>query len=415
MGTLTLRATYEPSSKYISMIKTAIGHSEDPDSLAAIQEVVAQCHQTLTDQRPQAGILFAGIDFDHELILQRIHQAFPDIALIGGTTDGEISSQLGFQQDSVTLMLLCSDRIEFSAGIGTDLSHDPQRAVQHAVKHAQAPLSKMARLCLTTPESLTIAPQTIVKHLQEVLGPHIPIFGGATGDQWRYQQTYQFCGTHVFSDAVPILLLAGEFCFSYGAVSGWTPISQAGIVTKSHGPVVYEIDGQPALDFYRRYLGNLSPTPEYPLAVFAPEGNDFWLQGCVAYDLEVGSATFFAHIPEQAIVKLTKASCDEILAASRVSFMNALESYPGTMPEVALFFSCGARRYLLGTRTQEEHQLIHTCLPHPIPYIGIYSYGEIAPAGYNSTSRIHNMTFVTLLLGSESNSSDHSENSFFDD
>lgn len=310
------------------MIKTAIGHSEDPDSLAAIDEVLAQCHATLADYPPQAGILFAGIDFEHELLLQRIHQSFPDIALIGGT---------------------------------------------------------------------------IVEHLQQALGPHIPIFGGATGDQWRFQQTYQFCGTQVFSDAVPILLLAGDVCFSYGAVSGWTPISQAGIVTKSHGPTLYEIDGQPALEFYRRYLGNLPPSGEYPLAVFATEGSDFCLQGCVTYDPKLGSVTFFDHIPEQAIAKLTKASRDEILAASRTSFMHALETYPGTEPEVALFFSCGARRYLLGTRTQEEHQLIHTCLPHPIPYIGLYSYGEIAPAGYNSAGRIHNMTFVTLLLGSGSN------------
>ncbi|NJR66826.1 MAG: translation initiation factor IF-1 [Leptolyngbyaceae cyanobacterium CRU_2_3] len=43
---------------------------------------------------PQAGILFAAIDFDHELILRRIQQAFPGIALIGGTTNGEISSVL---------------------------------------------------------------------------------------------------------------------------------------------------------------------------------------------------------------------------------------------------------------------------------------------------------------------------------
>lgn len=384
------------------MIQTAIGHSDDPDSLAAIEEVLEQCQQTLADQCPQAGILFTGIDFEHELILQRIHEAFPEIALIGGTTDGEISSQLGFQQDSVTLMLLCCDRdrIQFGAGIGMNLAHDPQAAVQQAVQQAQAPLSEAVQLCITTPESLTMSPQIVVEHLQDALGEQVPIFGGATGDQWQFQQTYQFCGNQVFSDAVPILLMAGEFCFSYGAVSGWTPISQAGVVTKSDGAVLYEIDGQPALEFYRRYLGDLPPTPEFPLAVFEADGSDFCLQGAVGHDPDVGSVIFVGHIPEQAIVKLTKASRDEILEASRTSFMNALETYPGTEPEVALFFSCGARRYLLGSRTQEEHQLIHTCLPHAIPYIGIYSYGEIAPSGISSTSRIHNMTFVTLLLGS---------------
>jgi hypothetical protein len=107
------------------MFKVAVGHSNDPDSLEAINETIEQCQQSLDGEIPQAGILFAAIDFEHSLILQRINETFPNIELIGGTTDGEVSSVLEFQQDSITLMLFCSDEIEIRASIGRNVSEDP--------------------------------------------------------------------------------------------------------------------------------------------------------------------------------------------------------------------------------------------------------------------------------------------------
>jgi hypothetical protein len=104
------------------MFKAVVGHSNDPDSLSAVEEVVQQCINSLAGDIPQAGILFSAIDFEHSLILQKIHQAFSGIELIGGTTDGEISSVLEFQQDSITLMLFCSDEVEIHAGVGKQIS-----------------------------------------------------------------------------------------------------------------------------------------------------------------------------------------------------------------------------------------------------------------------------------------------------
>ena len=99
-------------------MKIVVAHSNDPDSLSAVKEILQQSKDSLQGNNPQAGILFAAIDFDHSLILENINQAFPGIELIGGTTDGEISSLLEFQQDSITLMLFCSDEIETLAGVG---------------------------------------------------------------------------------------------------------------------------------------------------------------------------------------------------------------------------------------------------------------------------------------------------------
>lgn len=116
------------------MFKAIVGHSTDIDSEDAISEVLTQCYDQLADQMPQAGILLAAIDFDHKLILSRIQTAFPNIHLIGCSTDGEISSIQGVKEDSITLMLFCSDTVTIRSGLGLNLSNDPQAAAAQAIE-----------------------------------------------------------------------------------------------------------------------------------------------------------------------------------------------------------------------------------------------------------------------------------------
>ncbi|MEH2461641.1 FIST signal transduction protein [Nostoc sp.] len=382
------------------MFKAVVGHSNDPDSLSAVEEVLQQCTSSLAGDIPKAGIIFAAIDFEHSLILQQIHQAFPGIELIGGTTDGEISSVLEFQQDSITLMLFCSDEVEIHAGVGRKVSSDPITVTKQAVEQAQAKSTAVPRLCLTHPESLTTSGVSILNGLKLALGQHVPIFGGLAADQSRYQNTYQFFQTEVLSDSVPILLFSGTILFSHGVASGWHPIGQISKVTKVDKNIVYEIDGKPALDFYHHYLGLLPPSIEYPLAVFDQNGDNFYIRAPIAYNQESGSITFFGDIPDQAVIQIAEAGYEDILAASKTSFMDALDNYPGAEPSAILFFSCVARRQILGTRAKEEYQNIKLCLTDYFPACGFYSYGEIAPIDRISQIQFHNETFVTLILGS---------------
>lgn len=382
------------------MLKVAVGHSNDPDSQSAIDEVLEQCISSLAGETPKAGILFAAIDFDHFLIVQRIHQAFPAIELIGGTTDGEISSILEFQQDSLTLMVFCSDEIEIKAGVGREVSKNPLAATRQAVEQAKGNSTK-AQLCLTIPEGFTASGVLILDGLRLALGQTVPIIGGLAADHWRFRRTYQFFRSEVLSDAVPVLLFSGALVFSYGLASGWHPIGKKSRITKVNKNIVYEIDGKPALDFYRRYFGELPPSAEYPLAVFDVEEKHFYLRAASVFDQESDSITFFADIPEQAVIQIAETTREDILTASQSSITSALESYPGSEPEAALFFSCASRRKILGTRTKEEYQIAKKCLTRALPSCGFYSSGEIAPLEQKGQTEFHNKTFVTLLLGTK--------------
>lgn len=383
------------------MFQAAIGHSHDVDSLEAAREVIEQCKAKLQGRAPQAGILFSAMDFDHEAILETINEAFEGIELIGCTTDGEVSSLLEFQEDSLTLLVLASERIEIKAGLGRNLSADLAAATAQATQEAKAKCTKEPRLCIITPESMTVSSSNVLEHLSHELGETFPIFGGIAADQWQFKKTYQFYGKERLSDALPLLLFAGPIQFSHGVGSGWSPIGKQGTVTSVSGNVVHRIDDQSAIEFYKYYLGDhITPSGEYPLAVFDPAEEHFYLRAPLAYDEESGSITFAGDLPEQATVQLTATQRDKILHASQTSMQDALSHYSGE-PTLAIIISCAARKQLLGTRTNEEYKLFREHAAD-LDVFGFYAYGEIAPLQANKPTRFHNETLITLLLGDAS-------------
>ena len=70
------------------MFKVVIGHSDDVDSRDAIIEVLEQCKKGLGKLKPNAGLLFSSIDYEHVVMLKSIRKKFPGIELIGCTADG---------------------------------------------------------------------------------------------------------------------------------------------------------------------------------------------------------------------------------------------------------------------------------------------------------------------------------------
>ncbi|PSB00632.1 FIST signal transduction protein [Merismopedia glauca] len=380
------------------MLKIVVGHSNDPDSLEAVNEVLMQCQASLEGHIPQAGILFAAIDFEHSLILQKINRVFPGIELIGGSTDGELSSVLGFEQDSLTLMLFSSDNLEIKAAVGRNVSQNPPEIAKKAADDAKQQLTRDLKFCIAIPESLTTSIVSILQGLEDSFGK-IPVFGGATADEWQYQQTYQFFKTEVLSDAVPMLLFAGDFLFSFGIAGGWHPIGKRSIVTKVDRNIIYEIDNEPALNFYHYYFNNSAPDALYPLAVFPPNETEFFLRGSLGHDSLLGTIKVSGDIPENSTVQITDASLDDVITASKASCSQALANYPGEKPKAALFFSCAWRRQVLGTRAVEEYQTIADFFDPEMASCGFYTYGEIAPLSTNQKTFFHNNTFVTLLMG----------------
>jgi hypothetical protein len=385
------------------MFRMAVGHSDDIDADIAARIIVDQCLETLGGVAPKAGLLFSAWETDHEAVLRCIQQRLPGIELIGSTSSGEISSEMGYQEDSITLALFASDDVDITGGMAGDLWDDVPAAAHSAVEQARAKTEKEPRLCIITP-SAGGDMRALLDSLREELGPDVPVIGGGAAprsNRHPTRESWQFFGNHAVRDAVPVLLFSGPLTYSFGTDAGWRPIGPRGRVTDVSGGVVRQIDGKPALSFYERYLGEgFQPAFATPLAVFDAGSERFYLRAPVHHDPDTGAVTVSGDVQEGAEVQLTTAATDEIFDGARSALTQAIDQFPGTgKPEAALIFSCAIRKYLLGTRTGTEYDIAQEMLGIGVPVCGFYSFGEIAPLDEGGETRYHNETMVALLLG----------------
>ncbi len=391
------------------MFRMAVGHSDDIDLSSALETVFAECDAGLAGAIPTAGLLMSAWEVDHQDAVDRVRAQYPGIQLAGSSSAGEMSSVLGFREDSVALAVFASDTIDVVVGLGRDLVEDPLAAARRAVTEATAKTDLPPRLCVVVSTIGGVEASVILDALRVALGPGIPIIGGGAvgrdpGTEADGATSLEFAGDVVTGDALAILLFAGPVAFSFGVATGWRCVGPRATATRTSAEGVLEIDGRPALEFYERYLGTGQPPAANPLAVFEAPGSDsFYLRTPMTYDRDRGSISFFGAIPEGASVQLTMAGTDEIVEGTRASIADALAGFPaGARPDGALLFSCATRKFLLGTRAGREIDLVREILGDAVPIGGFYCQGEIAPLASADLTRFHNATMVSVLLGATS-------------
>jgi len=266
------------------MIKAGQGQAEGVDTLNTVKKAISQCRQQLGEHLPQAGIVFAGADFDHRQMLDEINRRFPGIELSGCTTVGEFSSSFGFGDDSISLTVFYSEVIEIKSGIGRRISKNPQAAFTSVVREVRSKMTRPESICLALPDGSSGSFNFIIKAINGELNRECPVFGGCAGRQEDNQPILQFFNNEVLTDALPIMIFSGPLEYAFSIANSWKPIGRHTKVTKAHGREVGRIGDFSALDFYRYYLGNhVDPAIEFPLAVYQKSSRQFYLRGPIHY------------------------------------------------------------------------------------------------------------------------------------
>ncbi|MCB2292823.1 FIST C-terminal domain-containing protein [Clostridium algoriphilum] len=380
----------------------AIAHSVELDSFFAVTELIEKCEFQLANRSPTAGILYASIDVDHQLVLDKIYEKWPDLHLVGCTTDGEFSSECEYVEDSLVLTLFVSEKTKIVSGIINNAAIDVKKECSQALSEAVSKLGQIPKLCILFSDVLKTNGETVMEQLNIVTDGKLPIVGGISADSWRFNEAKLFYNKISSSSISSFLLLAGEFDFSLGMDSGWEPIGDCGTITRSEGNVIYEINHKPALEFYSNILGEKTkPTLELPIAVYDEHGDfRFMRTSFENYDNNDGSITYLGNVPVDSKVRITMVNRESILDGTTSSISQAVSKFPSNYsPTIALCFTCSARRVLLGTRTIEECQIVREKIGGSVKFVGFYSYGEFCPNSNKLTNEFHNETFVVALLG----------------
>lgn len=213
-----------------------------------------------------------------------------------------------------------------------------------------------------------------------------------------------FFDRRIYPSACLALLLHGVE-MHVEVLRGWTPASPIYTVTRAEGTVLYEIEGEPATDWYRRLFtvrGELAPLPEasqgFPLIIVGPSSRRRGLYRSLrAFDESTGTVTLWGEIETGDQVRIGMFDGGD--AEARFESLEATAGRMragGTPVEAAILYSCVDRQGTLGERLGEEISTLHRALGR-VPLSGFFTFGEIGPNG-DADPVYYNHSAVLALL-----------------
>lgn len=246
----------------------------------------------------------------------------------------------------------------------------------------------------------------LVAGITEAIPENVALTGGLAGDDGNFQRTVVFRGKAIAQHCVVAIGFYGKSIrVGYGSMGGWDVFGPDRVITRSDGNVLFELDGKPALELYKLYLGeHASQLPasamHFPLSIRSSERKTPIVRTILALDEATGSITFAGDVPEGATARLMKANFNRIIEGAAGAAAKSGEMLPESSPELAILISCVGRKILLKQRTEEEVESVRCVLGASAVFAGFYSYGEIAPFGAMTGCELHNQT-MTITTFSE--------------
>ncbi len=354
---------------------------------------------------PQTLVLVFGATeyLDDPEPVRELIAEYPNSHVVGCSSSGEIFHDLIFDGSlSVAIARFDSTEVRCTvAPISQGTSVSAGRELANAL-HAE----DLTSVLVLSP-GLDVNGTDLVDGINEVLGDGVVVTGGLAGDGDRFERTWTIVDGKPSGGFVSAVGFYGDSVMvGHGSKGGWDKFGPERIVTGSRDNILYELDGQPALDLYKTYLGDLSADLPasgllFPLALRADENAEKQLVRTILGVDEVAQALIFAgDIPEGHRAQLMQANFDRLVGgAEDAAVIAGAADVEG--PSLTVAISCVGRRLVLGERTEDEIEAVRSALPADSQQVGFYSYGELSPYTDGSCD-LHNQTMTLTVISERS-------------
>jgi hypothetical protein len=344
---------------------------------------------------------------DNPAPLATLREAYPHSSVIGCSTSGEIAgSQLADESLSVAVARFDqpSTRVT-SASVEVTSQAESFAAGQQLAAKLNGP---DLRAVLVYSDGLKVNGSELVRGLSESLPASVVVTGGLAGDGDRFKRTWAIADGAAASGIVCAAGLYGDsLSIGHGFGGGWTTFGPERVITRSEGNVLYELDGKPALQLYKDYLGEyaqgLPATAFYfPLAMRASRDDqqDGVIRTVLGLDEATQSITFAGDMPQGGLARLMRGNIEQLIEGAADAAADASSdaaSDTSDSPTLAISVSCVGRRLVLGERTEEEIEAMLSSLPDGTQQVGFYSYGELSPFA-TGACRLHNQVVALTTV-----------------
>jgi diguanylate cyclase (GGDEF)-like protein len=320
-------------------------------------------------------------------IVHRISDKYPHAVIAGVTTAGEITDGH---------MKLNSIVMSFSVFSETSVKPVVLTCRKGAERDAGEELIRLicdtgvqiaGVLLLATPRSIDMPDLFAGMHSKPI---PFPVFGGGAGYYDEGQPTLVFCGDDIHENGVVAVVFLGNSLNLYAASHlGWQPLTKEMTVTDSDGMQVNTIDGQPAYDLYKKYLG-IKEEDNFFLNVlefpFLVDREGSTVARVPFFKGDNGSIIFTADVNNGEKFRIGYGD-PQLIVKNAESLQKELHRFS---PDVIFIYSCICRRFLMqGDVNLEIHPLEAIA-----DTVGFFTHGEYL--GSDNQIRLLNSTTVAV-------------------
>ena len=333
--------------------------------------------------------------------LQEIRQFFPQGRIVGCSTAGEIIGSHVFDNSlTATGVYFENTRLQFA---------------ETALNNMEESFGAGEKLCraldpnglshvFVLSEGLNVNGSALVKGLRSKLPAKVAVTGGLAGDQDRFKETLVFLDNVLKKNTIVAIGFYGDSLqVGYGSRGGWDSFGPDRLVTRSKANILYELDGQSALELYKKYLGEQAkglPATGllFPLSISLNGGGKRLVRTILSVSENDGSMTFAGDVPEGNYARLMKANFERLVDGAAESARQA-QALGSPDPDLAILVSCVGRKLVLKQRIDEEIESVQDALGPGAALTGFYSYGEICPVGPDEKQpELHNQTMTVTTF-----------------
>jgi len=338
--------------------------------------------------------IFTGITDTHYItkLINSIVKLFPNIKIIGSTTDGEIiDTEIETNSTILSFSLFEKTTVKTYATKKEHMSYATGQILVDRIENLQE-----AKVAIIFTDGLKTNGELFIKAFHDY-APNTIVAGGLAGDNSEFKNTIVFTekGIQDFS-AVSAILYGKELIVNTSYNFGWQEIGRELTITNAKSNRVYSINGMSAVSIYNKYLGEnigkLLPETgiEFPLIV---KRDGYKIARAVINKNDDGSLIFAGDLKTGEMVHFGYGNIDNILA-NRYPMYNKLLQKP---IETIFVYSSMARKNLL--REAINHETAP--LAKVAPVSGFFTYGEFYFCNQNEAyckNHMFNQTMTILTL-----------------
>jgi hypothetical protein len=336
---------------------------------------------------------------------EALKKLYPDANIVGCSSSGNI------QGDALSVAPMIANAVSFDSGSGyvhisiKDFSKDDDQINVTKELINNLPKENLKHVFILS-DGLNINGSSLAKGANQALNYDIPITGGLAGDGTAFEETWVIANDFAKQNRIVAVGFYGDnLHITSGCFAGWEEFGVLRKVSKSTNNIVYEIDNQPALTLYKKYLGEYAkdlPASglRFPISIKQTEEDIPIVRSVLGVDEETQSLIFAGDVPEGSLARLMKTDIDGLIDGAQIAANHA--NYIHKKTALGLVVSCIGRRLVLNQLTDEELESVSDVLGENVKLSGFYSYGELAPFSDELMScQLHNQTLTLTIIYEE--------------